>query len=362
MRSSGWRPARADPGRSNTLMHDPYPQIIALRDGLDRAADPAALAVAAGAVRGACGEWVAAGLGALAVTAILADCSDRLTRRAIELTLPRHRLPPTEWCWLGLGSEGRGEQTLLTDQDNALLFRASDGREAEAMRERFLPFAREVNQLLAACGLPLCDGGVMAGNAACCLSLDEWQACFARWIRLPQPEALLNVTIYFDFRGLYGALELAAALRREISRLAQGADIFAHMLAELALQTAPPLGRIRDFSAGAGAGMDLKKFGSRLFVDAARCLALAHGVAVASTLERITALVGHGGVAAIDSAAAHGAFATVQELRLRSQLAGTGNLSYPDRLDHFSRGGLLLALRQARVLQALLKTRFHVET
>jgi CBS domain-containing protein len=95
-----------------------------------------------------------------------------------------------------MGSEGRFEQTFHTDQDNGLIFSAESPREAEDLRRLFLPMAKEVNQNLDLCGIPHCTGGIMAGNAECCLSLEEWKERFYGWIRTPDQQALINATIF----------------------------------------------------------------------------------------------------------------------------------------------------------------------
>ncbi len=139
------------------------------------------------------------GVGAEPLTRTIASLNDALSRRAIELVLREHKLDDVDWCWLALGSEGRGEQTFATDQDNALLFAAADADDAARRRERLLPFARDVNTCLDALGFPLCTGNVMASNPDMCLSTEEWKARFLNWIRQPTPQALLNANIVFDF-------------------------------------------------------------------------------------------------------------------------------------------------------------------
>jgi CBS domain-containing protein len=122
-------------------------------------------------VRGCLHELVGGGLDGVAATRLIALYNDRLTVRIIASLARRHRLPPVAWCWLALGSEGRHEQTFVTDQDNGLIFQASSSQEADAVRALFLPFAQEVNQRLADAGFALCSGNIMAGNPAWCLSL-----------------------------------------------------------------------------------------------------------------------------------------------------------------------------------------------
>jgi CBS domain-containing protein len=246
------------------------------------------LAGAAADVRNLARSLLAQGVGAEQLTQMTCALNDGIAQRVIELAAPKHALPG-EWCWLALGSEGRLEQTLATDQDNALIF-AGEG-DAGALRARFLPFAQEVNVALDACGFPLCKGDIMARNPRWCLSLEEWKALFGGWIRNSQPEALLNAAIFFDFRALAGEARLAGDLRASVLQAASGHAAFRRALAENALRTKPPLGLLRDFTpeeGGPHAGtLDLKGLGARLFVDAARLFALAHGLPATATAARL---------------------------------------------------------------------------
>lgn len=309
-------------------------------------------------------------VGPAQVTRVLSRLGGAITARSLVLLALRFRLPPARWCWLGLGSEGRLEQTLITDQDNGLAFSASDDGEAHRLRELFLPLATEVNQVLAECGFPLCDGGVMAGNPRWCLSQSEWLESFSAWVRTPEPEALLNASIFFDFGPLAGDESVAVALRRALSELTRGNEIFLRMMAVNALAAEPPLGRLRDFVTEAefGGTIDLKKFGSRIFVDAARILALSAGIVETGTAARLRRLAKKGIMTPADAEAAVHAFHAVQGIRLEVQKGGSpddngrSNQLDPDRLNEFDRSVLLDALRQARKLQQRLRTRFHIQT
>jgi len=303
---------------------------------------------------------------ALAST-VLSRLNDAVTGRVLALLADRFRLPAARWCWLGLGSEGRLEQTLTTDQDNGLVFSAADDGEARDLRELFLPYARAVNQALAECGFPLCHGDVMAGNPRWCLSLAEWRENFGAWVRTPDPEALLNAAIFFDFRALAGDIALAREMRAGLVELTRGNAIFLRMMAANALAASPPLGRVRDFATTTDTGglIDLKKFGSRIFVDAARILALGAGIADTGTADRLCAVGSAGVISAADAEAWIGAFHAVQHVRLAAQAAASGvpdNLVDPSRLNEFDRHVLLEALRQARTVQRLLKSRYQIAT
>ena len=330
----------------------------------DCAADVSVLARLAARVRDQAGELLDAGASAAQVTALLSAVNDRITCRVLALTAHGFRLPPASWCWLAFGSEGRDEQTLVTDQDNGLIFSAADDGEAHALRERFLPFAAAVNQALASCGFRLCSGNIMAGNPAWCLSLDEWKQRFFNWIRTPDPEALLNASIFFDFRPLDGDTALADALAAHLTALAPGNDAFLRMMAANALAVEPPIGRLRDFVTEADT-LDLKKFGSRLFVDAIRILALAHGITSAATSERLRLLAPRLHLPPATLADTLEAFHALQAFRLAAQRAAmddVGNMDVaaanrlaPNSLGDYQRRRLLDALKQARQLQGLLK-------
>jgi CBS domain-containing protein len=328
------------------------------------AADLATLVALAPELRAVAGAMIEADAGAGLLTRALARLGDLLTVRAIALCAPRHRLPPASWCWLAFGSEGRGEQTFVTDQDNGIVFSAADAAEARALRPLFLAFAQEVNQVLADCGYALCAGGIMAGNPACCLSLAEWRERFAAWVRTPEPEALLNATIFFDFRALHGDRGLEQALRTHLAQCARGADAFLRMFADNALAAAPPLGFVREFAARDGL-LDLKKFGARIFVDAARILGLA--CPSPATADRLGHAAAAGVLPALDAHAARGAFLQLQRIRLREQwralAAGDGadNRVDPRALDPFDRRVLYEAFKQARQLQQRLKITFRIE-
>ena len=159
-----------------------------LSSTLRRASGLPALQQCAADIRGLSHALVAQGVGSGALTRMIASLNDQLVVRLLDLTRARHDLAGIATCWIGMGSEGRGEQTIATDQDNGLIFVADDAALApDAVRERLLPFAEEVNRSLDACGYPLCKGGVMAMNPKWCASLDEWREDFFGWIDRGDP-------------------------------------------------------------------------------------------------------------------------------------------------------------------------------
>jgi CBS domain-containing protein len=310
---------------------------------------------------------LAQGVGAEAVTRTVAALNDALSRRAIELIMGRHPVDDFNWCWLALGSEGRGEQTFATDQDNAILFTA-DPSDAEQRRQRLLAFAREVNLCLDSLGFPLCTGNVMASNAEYCLSTEEWRLKFLRWILEPSPQALLGANIMFDFRPLYGDRGLCDELRKWLFTHTKSSTLFLRFMVQNALDVEPPLGIIRTFSVDddpeVKGTIDLKVRGTRLFVDCARVFALAHGIADTGTAARLRLA---GSLLEVDPRhveAAVEAFHFLQLLRLRQQ-DQPGLKSDPNRIDPYSLNEidqrmLKETFRQAKQLQERLRLAYRL--
>ncbi len=276
---------------------------------------------------------LAQGMAAGPLTETVSALNDTLTRRVIELAREARALPG-QWCWLALGSEGRMEQTLVTDQDNALIM--------EGPKEAFLEFADRVNRDLDACGFPLCKGEIMARNPRWCLTLQEWRAVFDDWIRNNDPQALLHANIFFDFRALAGEARLAGVLRESVLAQTKANRAFCRALAQAALDTRPPLGLFAELS---NEEIDLKALGARPFVDAARVLALAAGSPETATSARLRAA---------REKDAPEAFQFIQSLRLRLER----NHVRRDELSEIERRVLKASFRRAALLQARLRLDF----
>ena len=321
------------------------------------------LVVIAAEIRKLARLLVEQGVAAEQLTMFVSVLNDRLCQRILEIERKHHGWEQIGWCWLAFGSEGRFEQTFSTDQDNGLLFVAHDGAPPDTVREQLLPFARRVNDALDACGFPLCKGNVMASNPKLCLSLDEWRARMRGWVQTPDPTALLDAAICFDFRPLHGDATLAAALRAWVFELTRANPAFLRHMAEIALESRPPLGFLRDFitndAPGSPHAVNLKLNGARPFVDAARIYALAHGLPETNTGARLRAARTRTGMGAAETEALVHAFFIIQGLRLRNQ-ADPGspeeraNRVDPDELNELERRVLKEAFGQARKLQSRL--------
>ena len=351
------------------MMADPsqlFRQQTELLAALDAPGSVEDIVALAPRVRGCLHELVGSGLDGVAATRLIALYNDRLTVRIIASLARRHRLPPVAWCWLALGSEGRHEQTFVTDQDNGLIFQASSSQEADAVRALFLPFAQEVNQRLADAGFALCSGNIMAGNPAWCLSLDEWREQFIEWVRRPEPDALLNASIFFDLRPLYGDAELGEQLRTLLLSMTVATPSFQHLMAANALHAEVPLNFRGELAVNDDEEIDLKKFGSRIFVDAGRILALTAGTRSVNTVERLLQAGETIGLPAQEQAGFVAAFSHILRLRLVQQSAAPdasvtmGSGLKPSMLHDLDRAILRESLKQARRLQQRLKLNYSL--
>lgn len=275
---------------------------------------------AAAEIRQTTSTLLAQGVQAQQLTELISHLNDVLTQQLVTVTAQAHGLELSKACWLAFGSEGRGEQTVATDQDNGLIFLSDD---PERDRPVWLRMAHEVNEALAACGFPLCKGNVMARNPACCLTPQEWQLRFLRWIDQGSPEDLLAASIYFDLRPIAGNLGLATPLRELIASRAQANPRFCRQLAEEVLRSPAALGWLGQIETEEVDGvpmLDLKLHGTAVFVGVARLRSLAAGITEVNTRRRLEAVARLKGVPEHHAQAWVSGFEFLQTLRLRVQI------------------------------------------
>jgi CBS domain-containing protein len=324
-------------------------------------------------IRSMAHNMMAQGVAPEQLTQFISAFNDLLTARVVELECKASGLVGTPLhdglCWMALGSEGRFEQTLKTDQDNAIIFDVPQGMDADQVRAKLLPVAKRINESLALCGFPLCKGEVMASNPKWCLSLVEWKRAFSAWISAGSPDALMHASIFFDFRALYGAQPLAEDLRDWLAHVASDNSRFLHMMAGNALRNRPPLGVVRDFVLGKENKLDLKLNGITPFVDAARIFGLAAGVTHTNTIQRLRLSAARMNLHVTEIDAWIDALLFIQVLRLRHhdeerELGlsddALDNRIDPEKLNELDRRILKEAFRQARKLQARLAMEYHL--
>jgi len=233
---------------------------------------------------------ISAGAKSQNVNALITTISDAILNRLIQFAIEKLGPPPCPFVFLVLGSEGRMEQTLKTDQDNALIYDETGGSQADTY---FIKFGEQVCDWLNSAGYAFCEGGVMAKNPKWCQPLPVWKDYFSTWIRKAEGEALLQASIFFDFRGGYGEQDMVDALRRHMFRSLSGWAGFFRHLTENALFFKPPIGFFRNFvveSRGEHRNTFDIKSAMMPIVDFARVHALHNGIEVTNTQQRLQQL------------------------------------------------------------------------
>ena len=224
------------------------------------------------------------------VTRLLTTISDAILNKLIGFAIDELGQPPAGFVFVIIGSEGRKEQTLKTDQDNAIIFEDVSKESEERAGRYFLKLGEKVCSWLDQAGYSFCKGDVMAKNPKWCRPLSTWKKYFSAWIHAAEPEDLLKSSIFFDFRGAYGDMNLITELRKYLfDSLVGWAGFFRH-LTENALHFKPPIGFFRSFlveSKGEHQNSFDIKSAMTPIVDFARIYALKNKIEETNTQERL---------------------------------------------------------------------------
>jgi len=290
---------------------------------------------------------------------IFSSLNDALVRRLLKLAEMDLGPPPCPYAWLVFGSEGRMEQALLTDQDNALAY-AEDLPGAE---EYFAKLAERVVNHLITAGFPPCPGGCMATNWN--KSLAEWEETVAGWIRTPTPDNLMVSSIFFDFRAVAGSLSMESV--DKLIDAAEDNQLFMAHLARVSLRFKPPLGLFRKIQTEDGR-VDLKKRGIASIVAAARVYALEAGTRQRPTRERLEAAMETGKLGRDIGQNLIETYRYLLQLRLQEQLtlirAGDepSNSIRLNRLSSLQQRHLKDAFQAIREMQSAVVRRYRTDT
>ncbi len=224
------------------------------------------------------------------VTRLISTIADAILNRLIELAIEEIGPPPARFVFMIMGSEGRREQTLKTDQDNAIIFEDVGETARPEIQGYFLNLGETVCTWLNETGYTFCEGGVMAMNPSWCQPLSVWRAKFSEWIHTAAPEDLLHSSIFFDFRGAYGEMAFIERLRRHLFDSLTGWSGFFRHLTENALYFKPPIGFFRNFVVESKGehrnSFDIKR-AMMPVVDFARIHALKNHIAETNTQARL---------------------------------------------------------------------------
>ena len=234
------------------------------------------------------------------VASVMTEINDVIIRQATRIAESAFSneypdLAKVRYCFLSLGSEGREEQLLRTDQDNALVYEDVPDELKEKAAEYFLKIGTAIVEVLLACGFASCPGKIMASNPEWVQPISKWKTYFSSWILTPTQEALLRASIFFDFRPVSGSSGLAEELSLHIYEQIKTREVFLNFLALNALMNPAPLGFFRDFvmekSGEHRDQFDIKARAMMPLTDLARLLVLSHGVVgVNNTFKRFERL------------------------------------------------------------------------
>lgn len=303
-----------------------------------------------------------AGTDPLEVTRTVAGVNDVLTVRLLHLAEEALGPPPFAYAWLALGSHGRGEQVLSSDQDSALAFggpRLGPGEPAQ-----YYPrLAGHVVDGLARAGIRRCSGGYMA--TSWWRSLDDLAAAFEHWVEHPLPSALLQAEVFLDVRPVHGDLDVARLDRILVRGGQRGA--FVLQMARAAVSFRPPrviFGRLHTDHGY----LDVKRAGTAAIVLLARLYALSVGSAARSTTTRLVAAREHGALSPAGADQLLAAYRLLTGLRLRHQVAQVRAGLPPDNRVHVAglsaadQRRLRDAVRTVRVVQEVTESRYATHT
>ncbi len=288
-------------------------------------------------------------------------------QRLVELAEQEFGEPPVPYCFLALGSMARDEQLIVTDQDNAIIL---DDEYDEAQHgDYFRKLSYFVSDGLDACGYTYCKGKIMATNPRWRMTRSQWENCFADWIDKPNPESLLNSSIFFDLDGVYGRTDWAENLKSYIARRARRNNRFLACMARNALNRTPPLGFFKEFvmekDGRHNNSINLKRRGTAPLADLIRVHALAIGSRAQNSFERLDDIIEAGILPKGRGADLRDALEFISMVRIRHQAldieAGNepDNNIEPENMSDFERRNLKDAFQILSNAQKFLKFRYQ---
>jgi CBS domain-containing protein len=244
-----------------------------------------------------------------------------------------------------MGSQGRQEQTLVTDQDNGIIFVPPEDSDPKEAGEYFLRLGQQVCDGLDRAGYPFCRGRVMASNPRWCRSLADWLSGFDEWVQKSEEQEIIDLSIFFDFRTVYGENELTHELRRHIHATLLDKPAFFHHLAQNALMFKPPIRLPGNIYLGGGvtehAGEINLKDAMMPIVSFARLYALRHQVNQTHTLKRLESLAERNVLLSSSLDEIITAYDFLMQLRLQNQIGCIQSGQVPQNSIHHGKLGYI---------------------
>lgn len=312
---------------------------------------------------------MASGIKTIEVIRFISHINDAIIKKCIELVLKGdYTSLPDKLAFLVLGSEGRKEQTLKTDQDNAIVYSDTLGN---ADIEIINTFSEKLISSLIYIGIPECPGGIMAKNEMWRKSLGQWKKVLSQWISTPTPENILNYSMFSDLRTIYGDESLALQLKNHIKQLVTENSLFLAHMAKNVLRFPPPIGffgNIKTEKEGKHKGrLDIKKAVIFPITEGIKILSLEAGVISGSTVEKIRELLKLNIMPENDLLEIETSFIFAVNLRIKNQLKELSRGEDPSnfidvkKLNHIEIDRLKIALSVVKTLQSFLKGKYNLD-
>ncbi|RXP63498.1 CBS domain-containing protein [Lutibacter sp. HS1-25] len=230
------------------------------------------------------------------ITKVISEINTAITKQIIKLVIKEIGTePPVAYAWLAMGSQGRKEQLLMTDQDNALVFENVEEEDYEKTKAYFLNFSTKITEKLNIVGFEYCPANIMASNPKWCLSVKEWKAQFKDWVKHPTSDKILLSIIFFDFEYIFGDKNLYERMSESVFRYIANKQTFLGFLSKATLDNPAPLGFFKQFLVEQDGEnkdqFDIKSRAIRPLVDAARIFSLHHNLKINNTIARYEKLM-----------------------------------------------------------------------
>ncbi len=302
------------------------------------------------------------GVTARNINRVITTVSDAILKKVMAFALREMGAPPKPFAFLIFGSEGRNEQTLKTDQDNAIAYQDPDDGDAPEVADYFLKLGEKVCGMLDAAGYAFCQGGIMAQNPVWNQPFSVWKEYFSKWIYKAEGEDLLRASIFFDFRLGYGEQRFVDQLREHLNDAISGWSGFLRHMTENALYFKPPLGFFRNFvveSKGKHRNSFDIKGAMQPIVDFARIYALKAQVGATNTIDRLNELKLKKALTREECEELEKAYGFLMQLRFSRQVTsaaegdgGPDNFINPKRLTHVEQSMLKEIFKRVEKFQA----------
>ncbi len=301
---------------------------------------------------------------------LISEINDALVVRTVELSLKEMATPaPVTFSFMVLGSQGRREQLLITDQDNAIVFEDVTEERYEDTKAYFLELARMITKKLHTIGFEYCPAEMMASNPRWCMSVSQWEEQFRDWMMTPTEESTLLSSIFFDFQCVYGNTDMVNRLSDVVFDGVNKSNRFLGLLGVSALQKPSPLGFFKQFLVEQNGEhkdtFDIKIRAMMVLIDSARILALYHNLkGINNTLLRYETLaeLEPNNKELFEGCAK--AFRVLLKFRTRQGLLhkDSGRFIKLSSLSKRDKLRLKRCFRPIRDIQELLKVRFQLKT